>query len=718
MERQGVGKKFVHCGSGSTCEFHGQERTAWTFLDEHLLRLNSVVEPQTFDFTETPTNEDAVNVWPGIQVHRFSKFGAWKDSKNFNLRWKGKFPEYFSEENFGCAEGDFNCEGDITIIFSIGMWQTGKWWKNSWSVDDFPEDVADIIGKYTNFYEQVADGADAKKCQFITIQDTNGDIQKFSCDQISGPMTFDLDLQGTQSGNQISVTLDLAADVTNSKNDVRASVTYNPASTDAPIITLADDVDWNTGDQIVVGSTDFNADNTEVFTVVDCNGECASNQVKLDRMASNTHFGRIDERTGLDQRAAVGLLTRNVRFQGEVGTECQYAQSRASLSSVTGDTATEDLCSHFDEDMHGGHFIVTRGFSSVHVSHIELTKMGQQTLGRYPLHWHMCGDIGPDVYEDPSSFESNSIHNCFHHFVTVHGTNNALVKGNIGYKTRGHGYFIEDGSEEGTQFIGNLGLVLYEGAVLPSEKGSALCEKAKEGFNGEVFQDACKGFSMFWISNTNTVLDYNVAVGGKKCYWILHHNGQTRNFGGRNLVHPPKPWVGNRASACANGINQDGGIEDREPEVGRKEPRFGISSMSSVASVEGDALKGCYPVEFDGWIIHHVQLGVWMRQGEVVWRNGQFADTNQHFIWATSQCAGSHQQLRDSTMVGFSENFGDSNGAYHASNLNKRGGLGRGIWNGPIIEELGGTDESVQHIKCPDGAYRQQRGFSGPGSLL
>ena len=93
--------------------------------------------------------------------------------------------------------------------------------------------------------------------------------------------------------------------------------------------------------------------------------------------------------------------------------------------------------------------------------------------------------------------------------------------------------------------------------------------------------------------------------------------------------------------------------------------------MSSSAAVDGDALKGCYTVEFDSWIIHHVKLGVWMRQGDVVWKNGQFSDALQHFIWATSQCPGSHQQLRDSTMVGFSENFGDSNGAYHASNLNK-----------------------------------------------
>ena len=139
-------------------------------------------------------------------------------------------------------------------------------------------------------------------------------------------MTFDLDLQGTQSGNQISVTLDLAAPMTNAKGQVRASVTYNPKSTDAPIITLAENVDWRAGDEIVVGSTDNNADNTEVFTVVECGDDCASNQVKLDRMASNTHFGRIDERTGIDQRAAVGLLSRNIRFQGEVGTECQYAQ--------------------------------------------------------------------------------------------------------------------------------------------------------------------------------------------------------------------------------------------------------------------------------------------------------------------------------------------------------------------------------------------------------
>ena len=51
---------------------------------------------------------------------------------------------------------------------------------------------------------------------------------------------------------------------------------------------------------------------------------------------------------------------------------------------------------------------------------------------------------------------------------------------------------------------------------------------------------------------------------------------------------------------------------------------------------------------------------------------------------------------------------------HQIENLFKRHGLGRGIYNGPVIEKLGGMDDSVQHIKCPDGAYRQQRAFSGP----
>ena len=55
----------------------------------------------------------------------------------------------------------------------------------------------------------------------------------------------------------------------------------------------------------------------------------------MDRPATFTHWGRIDTDSGIiDQRAEVGLLSRNVRFYGEMSSNsCQYALTRESLDS-------------------------------------------------------------------------------------------------------------------------------------------------------------------------------------------------------------------------------------------------------------------------------------------------------------------------------------------------------------------------------------------------
>ena len=107
-----------------------------------------------------------------------------------------------------------------------------------------------------------------------------------------------------------------------------------PLEDTVPIITLADDVSsWNVGDQIAIGSTDFNQDHTEVLTIIDC-VECDIYQVKLDQNSKFNHWGRIDSRSGIDQRAPVGLLSRNIKIQGETNGEdgeCQYARTRWSL---------------------------------------------------------------------------------------------------------------------------------------------------------------------------------------------------------------------------------------------------------------------------------------------------------------------------------------------------------------------------------------------------
>ena len=58
--------------------------------------------------------------------------------------------------------------------------------------------------------------------------------------------------------------------------------------------------------------------------------------MKLDRPAKFNHWGRIDKRTGLDQRAEVGLLSRNVRFYGSETDQCEYAESRCSGEAEDG----------------------------------------------------------------------------------------------------------------------------------------------------------------------------------------------------------------------------------------------------------------------------------------------------------------------------------------------------------------------------------------------
>ena len=120
------------------------------------------------------------------------------------------------------------------------------------------------------------------------------------------------------------------------QNSAKFQVDYSSSTQgNIPIITLVDDVSsWEVGDQILVASTSFEVRESETFTIVECQ-ECTANQVKLDRPATFTHWGRIDTDSGIiDQRAEVGLLSRNVRFYGEMSSNsCQYALTRESLDS-------------------------------------------------------------------------------------------------------------------------------------------------------------------------------------------------------------------------------------------------------------------------------------------------------------------------------------------------------------------------------------------------
>lgn len=55
--------------------------------------------------------------------------------------------------------------------------------------------------------------------------------------------------------------------------------------------------------------------------------------------------------------------------------------------------------------------------------------MGQQSeTGRYPIHFHMCGDVDQrGGYWEPTYVDGLSIHHSFSRCLTIHATNGLLV---------------------------------------------------------------------------------------------------------------------------------------------------------------------------------------------------------------------------------------------------------------------------------------------------
>ena len=152
------------------------------------------------------------------------------------------------------------------------------------------------------------------------------------------------------------------------------------------------------------------------------------------------------------------------------------------------------------------------------MSHIEIFNAGQPRLARYPVHWHHAGYVGQrSSYADPSEVDSLSIHNSFSRFVTIHGTHEATVRNVVGYNGVGHGFFLEDGYETQNKLIGNLGVHIKNGIILPSERHRDICLLTNDGYPGVDSsqwargQEACNGLSMFWIANIENFLDDNAS---------------------------------------------------------------------------------------------------------------------------------------------------------------------------------------------------------------
>jgi hypothetical protein len=117
-----------------------------------------------------------------------------------------------------------------------------------------------------------------------------------------------------------------------------------------------------------------------------------------------------------------------------------------------------------------GHTMYHRG-SAGSISFAEFRHLGKpNTLGRYSLHFHLVGDTMRG-----SSVIGASIWDSGNRWLTIHGTNYLVVRDCVGYRSIGHGFFLEDGTEVHNVLDRNLAVQAragkpLAGQVLPFDK--------------------------------------------------------------------------------------------------------------------------------------------------------------------------------------------------------------------------------------------------------
>jgi hypothetical protein len=99
------------------------------------------------------------------------------------------------------------------------------------------------------------------------------------------------------------------------------------------------------------------------------------------------------------------------------------------------------------------------------ISYAEFRHLGKEgVLGKYALHFHLCRDTMRG-----SSVVGASIWDSQNRWLTVHGTEYLVVRDCVGYRSVGHGFFLEDGTETLNVLDHNLAAVVLPGKPLPKQ---------------------------------------------------------------------------------------------------------------------------------------------------------------------------------------------------------------------------------------------------------
>ncbi|MCB0305718.1 MAG: hypothetical protein KDI38_18290 [Calditrichaeota bacterium] len=205
-------------------------------------------------------------------------------------------------------------------------------------------------------------------------------------------------------------------------------------------VTVAEAVDWQPGDRIIVTrsqrpsgnitNTGSYADNGQIETEERLVAAFAGNTITLNEALEHDH----PVWKGGRYAGEVALISRNVIVESK------------EPNGVRGHTMYH----------HG---------SKGSISYAEFAHLGKEgVLARYPIHYHVMRSSNRG-----SSVIGASIWDSSNRFITIHGTDYLVVRDCVGYKSIGHGFFMEDASEVNNLLENNLAVQAFDSDEIPNQ---------------------------------------------------------------------------------------------------------------------------------------------------------------------------------------------------------------------------------------------------------
>ncbi|GMH41817.1 hypothetical protein BSKO_09727 [Bryopsis sp. KO-2023] len=258
---------------------------------------------------------------------------------------------------------------------------------------------------------------------------------------------------------------------------------------------LQEAVDWQPGQMVFVTTTVWKDEWDNQNEVLTLSG-VSKDKTKLffSKALRFNHYG------GPEYQAEVGLLSRNILFQG-VKESNRYKKGP-------------------------GVRMVGQG----RISGLMAYRMGQKNvIGAYPIHFHLMG------YAPHSYVTDSSIYKAYYRGVAVHGTKNILVKENVAFDVIGHCYYLEDGVEEFNWFEKNLAAYIH---VIGKAAAGIFQEGESFVQSKDLAQPADSTASGFYITNAHNTFKDNAASGGYSGFAFPKLNEPLKEHAGMMHINP------------------------------------------------------------------------------------------------------------------------------------------------------------------------------------